>query len=301
MSSPPSEKDESWTILKLIRWTTDDFSKHSIDSPRLDAELLLSSLLGCERVDLYLRHGEILNREKLAAFREFVRRRRAREPVACITGKKAFRKIDLKVTPEVMTPRPETELLVDAVISCIEKSAKDHGHLLRRILDLGTGSGAIALSLAAEFPELDIRASDISEGALKIARENAKLLGLEGKIHFVRGDMFQPFSGETPFDLIVSNPPYIPTGAIPSLMPEVSQFEPKEALDGGPDGLEPIRKILKQAPTHLSPGGWLWLEVGDGQAQQVIEAAKPPLIHKETVKDYSGIPRVAGFSKDRTA
>jgi release factor glutamine methyltransferase len=248
MSPQDNSNKKTWTIVELIRWATEDFTKLEIDSPRLDAELLLSHVLRCKRVDLYLRHDEALGKDTLDSFRELVKRRRKREPVAYILGRKAFREIEVKVSP-------------------------------------------------AEFPDIEVSASDISGAALEIAKENTAQLGLEGRINFIQGDSFSPFSEGQCFDLIVSNPPYIPTGVIPSLMPEVRDFEPREALDGGKDGLEFIFAILVEAPAHLSPGGWLWLEIGDGQAERIIDAAKEPLIHKETINDYSGIARILGFKK----
>jgi release factor glutamine methyltransferase len=296
---PVNENLGSVPIFELIRWTTKEFSRHGLDSPRLDAELLLSHILGCGHVDLYLRHDENLGTEVLGAFLELVHRRTKREPTAYITGQKAFREIELKVSPAVMIPRPETEILVDAVISCLEKIEDSGGCLVRRVLDLGTGSGTIALSLARVFPELDIWASDSSKPALDLARENARHMGLESRINFVQGDRFRPFCSGPEFDLIVSNPPYIPTNVFPSLMPEVRDFEPRVALDGGEEGLEFIFEILEQAPRHLGPSGWLWLEVGDDQAEQVIAAAGSNLSHRQTIKDYAGKPRVLGFKWER--
>ncbi len=291
MSDPPPDKDRSWTILDLVRWASSDFTRLDLDSPRLDAELLLSHVLGCRRVDLYIRHEEVPGPERLASFRDLIRRRRKREPVAYIIGRRSFRDIELRVSPAVMVPRPETEILVDSVISCL-KSSTD----ARRVLDLGTGSGAIALSIAKEFPGIEVWASDVSAEALDMAKENAELLGLKESVQFVKGNRFEPFSGAPPFDLIVSNPPYIPTDVISALMPEVRDHEPVIALDGGPSGFDFIFSILNQAPSHLIQGGWLWLEVGDDQARQVIAAAKNSFIHKETVRDYAGKQRVLGFS-----
>ncbi len=277
---------ERWTVLKVLRWTTEFFQKKGVRSPRLDAEVLLAYLLGTDRVGLYLDHDKPLKEEELAAFREMIQRRIAGEPVAYITGEKEFWSFSFKVTPACLIPRPETEVLVEEAI----RAAADAPHPLR-ILDIGTGCGAVAIALAKELGESEVWATDRSPYALEVAKENVERHGVGDRVRLVEADLFP--KDEAQFSLIVSNPPYIPTEEVLRLDPEVRDYEPLEALDGGPDGLKYLRRIAEGAPLRLRPGGWLLLEVGKGQAEEVqrilVGEGFSPV---ETVRDYTGVKRV---------
>lgn len=277
---------ERWTVLKVLRWTTEFFQKKGVRSPRLDAEVLLAYLLGTDRVGLYLDHDKPLKEEELAAFREMIQRRIAGEPVAYITGEKEFWSLSFKVTPACLIPRPETEVLVEEAI----RAAADAPHPLR-ILDIGTGCGAVAIALAKELEKSEVWATDRSPYALEVAKENVERHGVGDRVRLVEADLFPKDEGQ--FSLIVSNPPYIPTEEVLRLDPEVRDYEPLEALDGGPDGLRYLRRIAEGAPLRLRPGGWLLLEVGKGQAEEVqrilVREGFSPV---ETVRDYTGVKRV---------
>ena len=268
-----SDRDRSWTVLELLRWTTDYFKRAGIESARLDAELLLAHALETERLRLYVDFEKPVLPAERDRFRALVRRRaQDRVPVSILLGEREFWSLSFKVTPDVLTPRPDTETLVEAALSkCkgpgkADSSAADSDRK-RRILDLGTGSGAIALSLASELPEADITATDLSQAALQIAAENADRLPQGERIRFLHGDLFEPVANER-FDLVVSNPPYVARKDARSLPPELAH-EPEMALFGGEDGLDVIRRLVAEAGRHLSPGGWLLIELSPDQAGTV--------------------------------
>lgn len=276
---------ESWTVLKLLRWTAEYFAGRGIDSPRLDAELLLADTLGLDRVGLYLNFERPLEAEELAAYRERVRRRAAREPLAYILGRTEFWSLPFKVTPEVLIPRPDTELLVEAALQRVTAAP--------RILDVGTGSGALAIALVHECAGGTATAIDISPAALAVAAENAHGNGVAERITFIQADLATLPAG--PFDLVVANPPYIPTGDLATLMPEVRDFEPRLALDGGADGLAAYRALAGQVNRVLAAGGWLLVEVGIGQAGEVQALfAAAGLTELFIARDLAGIERVVG-------
>lgn len=278
-----------WSILRLLRWTTSHFSSRNIENPRASAEILLAHALGLRRIDLYLRHDQPLMSDELGRFRELVRRRLRHEPAAYITGHKEFWSVELSLSPDVLIPRPETECLVEAALECLPQNPEREN----RILDLGTGSGAIILAVAAERPGNRFYASDRSPAALKIAKGNAARNSLEGKIAFFCGDWFAPLKASGGFDLILSNPPYIRSADMESLQPEIS-FEPRNALDGGPDGLAAIRQILLQAPDCLAEEGFLVMEIGFDQGADTAEIARKCGVYGQIrcTKDYAGNDRV---------
>lgn len=283
--------EELWTILKLIQWTTQYFGRKGIAQPRTDAEVLLAHVLKTERIQLYLRYDQPLQPRELAEYRDVVLRRGAHEPLQYITGRQEFYSLELEVTPAVLIPRPETEILVETTLALL----KEQGLSSPWVLDLGTGSGAIAVALGHKNPQLRILAIDVSVAALAVARRNAKRHSLADRIHLVAMDLCQALSANLAvFDLIVSNPPYIPTKDIPGLAPEISSFEPRNALDGGSHGLAVIRRIIDQAHRVLRPSGSLLLEIGQGQAQLLRDqtAAHPAYQSMEFIDDFSGIPRV---------
>lgn len=290
---------EDWTPLKLIQWTTGHFEKKNIPNPRLDAELLLAHVLQCPRIDLYTGYEKIVSEKDLATFKALIERRAKREPLQYMIGETEFWGLKIKVTPDVLIPRPETELLVEEALKNVGAGFSRPGRENRaptgiQILDIGTGSGCIAIALAKNLPDAKIVATDISREALAIARENAEVHGVADRIEFVLADIapWRAFQAEDrKFDLILSNPPYIPTAEFPELQPEVRDFEPRKALDGGPEGLEVIDRILDEAPAFLKPKGHLLLEIGEGQGEKLRVKAS------HIRKDYSGIERVFVFKK----
>jgi release factor glutamine methyltransferase len=278
--------EERWTVLKVIQWTTEHFQKKGLDNPRLEAEMLLAHLLGIDRMGLYLNYDRPLKEEERMAYREMIQRRTGREPLAYIVGYKEFWSLRFQVNPECLIPRPETEHLVEEAVRI--------GQGLQspvRVLEIGQGSGAVAIALAKELEQAQIVATDISAGACSLAQANAEAHGVGGRIRFVRGDLFPP--GEGPFSLICSNPPYIPTAEVLQLAPEVRDYEPLTALDGGEDGLRFLRLIAEGASAHLVSGGWLLLEMGQGQAAQVAKILQEQgFLSIDLISDYAGIKRV---------
>ena len=274
---------ERWTVLKLLQWTADYFRDKGIESPRLDAELLLSATLEMDRVALYVNFERPLIADELARYREKVRRRADREPIQYILGETEFWSLPLSVNPFVLIPRADTEVLVEEALKRIDGCSN--------VLDVGTGSGAIAVALAHDKPELRVTALDCSAEALEVARGNARRNGVLEHVDCLAGDLNSLPPG--PFDMIVSNPPYIPSRNWEQLMPEVRDHEPRLALDGGDDGLEAYRRIAVQALKILSPGGWLLVEVGIGQAAVVSALFKAAgLTDVAQRDDYARIPRV---------
>ena len=250
-----------WTIGKLLDWAPGWLGRRGSESPRLDAELLLSSALRCERLDLYLQFDRPCEREELAGFKALVARRGRGEPVAYILGRKGFHAIDLEVGPGVLVPRPETEWLVDKVLAHFDGSTR-----IGTVVDLGTGSGALALAQAHPWRELeaapDIVATDVSDTALTCARRNAATLGLADRVRFIKGSDLEPVHDVAPVAAIVSNPPYVLTDVIPTLAPDVRAYEPHLALAGGADGMDVLRRIAAGAHALLSPGGLVAVELG---------------------------------------
>ncbi|UCF90153.1 MAG: peptide chain release factor N(5)-glutamine methyltransferase [Desulfobacterales bacterium] len=292
MQNQAKPKRPDWTILKLLQWTASYFRSHDIDSPRVTAEILLAHVLRVRRIDLYLRYDQPLTEDELTRFKAAIQRRIRREPVAYITGVKEFWSMDLAVTQDVLIPRPETECLVEETLRVMPvESSSPPG----RIIELGTGSGAVILALASQSSQHDYFASDISIRAVELARSNAKRQGLLGKIHFFCGDWFSSLKSDRGlFDCIVSNPPYIRTRDIPRLQPEIYEYEPAGALDGDENGLSCLRAIIAEAYRHLKPGGWLLLEIGHDQ-KEVVEDLIRAGGHYDQVhctQDYSGYDRV---------
>jgi len=281
---------ERWTVLKVIEWTQGYLRARAIPSPRLESELLLSHALGLDRVGLYLHHDMVLSPSELERFRELIKRRTRGEPLPYITGYKEFWSIPFRVDPSVLIPRPETEVLVEEALRIIGLE----GWTDPLVLDLGTGCGAIAVSLAKSISSGRIVATDLSWEALALARENALAQGVSGRICFVQGDGLS-FMKSTAgiFDQIVSNPPYVSHEEIESLQPEIRDFEPRHALDGGPDGLEFHRELLSQVPSRLKSGGWLIVEIGAGQGPKILESAEKASWTKRVriIRDYAGRSR----------
>jgi release factor glutamine methyltransferase len=290
---------KTWTIKELLKVTTDYLEEKEIESPRLSAEILLAHQLDIDRVKLYLRFDQPLHEREVAGYRSLIKRRLSREPIQYITGVQEFWSMDFAVGPQVMVPRPETELLVEHVLALCRQKRSTEGSC-GRILDLGTGCGAIAVAIARELEEVVVWATDISQGALDIARRNAKRHGVEGQMEFVLSDLWQNLSNqELTFDVIVSNPPYIKSEAIDSLPPEVRDYEPRQALDGGEEGMLYISDIIEEAPRYLNPGGWILLEMDPEQTTKalgLIEASNGYL-QMVRLKDYSHNHRVVMAQK----
>ncbi|WP_019554285.1 peptide chain release factor N(5)-glutamine methyltransferase [Propionispira raffinosivorans] len=280
-------KNEVWTIGSIIKWTEQYFRDKGVDSPRLDAEVLLSHVLKKERIYLYIHFDEPLEAAELASFRDMVKKRVQRIPVAYIVGAREFMGLTFAVSPMVLIPRPDTEILVEAVI----ERFKDKAQI--KFVDIGTGSGAIVLSLLHYLPLACAAAVDISQDALTVAAENAETLLVKDRVDFYLGDVYAPLTAEK-FDAIISNPPYIPNEDIAELEPEVRDFEPYGALAGGMDGLDFYRRLIVGGSERLKDGGFMAFEVGINQAGTVAALAEsiPELGKAEILKDYAGIERV---------
>ncbi len=278
---------EVWTIQKILDWTSTYFSSKSISNARLDAEWLLANVLNCTRLDLYLQFERILTPDERTQYREFVQRRTQREPVQYILGQAEFRGLVFQVTPDVLIPRPETELLVDAVLENI--AGRPDKHL--RVLDIGTGSGCIAVSVAKESPLTEVWAMEVSPEALKVARGNAASHGAE--IHFLQQDIFQPFVEKMPrFDIVVSNPPYVAPVEKEILPPEVKNYEPSAALFTPGDGLNFYRQFIKIAPEILAPEGFFILEMGYEKSNLINNLFTGNGYQTQIKKDYANIERI---------
>ena len=320
--------EELWTVQRLLVWTTGFFTKKGIEAPRRTAEILLSHVLGEDRVHLYMDFERPLNQEERGRFRELVQRRAAREPTDYLTGHRGFFGLDFAVDPRVLVPRPETEQLVELALSRLppgqkaaagsdESAPSDQEGLsqesacetemreagnsgadeVHHVLDLCSGSGCVGIAIAANRPNAAVVASDISRDALAVAEINAEKNGVRDRISFRCGDLFETLRSGELFDVIVSNPPYVRRGIIPTLSPEVRR-EPVIALDGGADGLDLIRSIASGAGNFLRPGGTLCMEIGDEQGEMVrqilIEAGFSEVLIE---KDFAGLDRIASGRK----
>lgn len=312
--------DKIWTIGRILKWTEQYFKDKGIESPRLDAEVLLAHVLEKQRIYLYVHFDEPLQPAELAAYREMIKQRVLRVPVAQILGEKEFMGLTFKVTADTLVPRPDTEILVQAAVERLkamkgeaktledealadgeeassaanrDEAAVDVSQEPLRIADIGTGSGAICLSVLRYLAGTVADTVDISPAARAVAEENAASLGLQDRVTFHTGDLLQPLVGMT-FAAILSNPPYIPEADIATLAPEVRLKEPHTALSGGQDGLDFYRRLAKEAPAMLVPGGFMAFEVGIHQAEPVAALAKanPLIARTEILPDYAGIDRV---------
>lgn len=282
-----------WTIRSVLEWTSGYFTSHHIDSPRITAEVLLAHTLNLKRIDLYLRYDQPLLPSELADYRLLVQRRRRHEPVAYIVGRKEFWSLDFAVNPAVLIPRPDTECLVETALRILDE--KRETERVPQILELGTGSGAVIIALASERPECRFFASDVSPAAVSTARENAIRNRVSDRISFFCGDWFTPLKPfNVRFDLIVSNPPYIRSGDMSRLAPDISRFEPRNALESGAGGLDAIGHIIERAPAFAVPGATVLLEIGHDQ-RAAVEAVgrRSGMYHSVDCKqDYGGHDRV---------
>jgi release factor glutamine methyltransferase len=280
-------RDRSWTVLELLQWTEKHFAGVGIETARLDAEVLLAHALGVPRLQLYVDFEKPIAEPERAGFRELVvRRARERVPVSQLLGSKEFWSLELDVTADVLSPRPETETLVEAALSRLPDREAAY-----RILDIGTGSGAIALALATERPAAHVTATDISPKALQIARANAEKLLLSERLRFLEGDLFGACAGEQ-FDLVVSNPPYVAERDREGLPPELAH-EPEVALFGGVDGHAVLSRLVAGVSDALSPGGVFAVEAGHDQTERIAEECRREGLEEvETLRDLARRPRV---------
>jgi release factor glutamine methyltransferase len=280
--------DEPWTYGRLLDWTAKFLAQKGCESPRLDSEVLLSHALGCKRIELYTRYEEPATEEERARFKELIRKRLEGCPVAYLVGRKEFFSLTFEVGPAVLIPRPDTETLVNECLALAKPMAEPS------LIDIGTGSGAIAVALAKRLPAAKVTATDLSTDALEVARRNAAKHGVAERIRFLHGDLFAPLPAGETFDFILSNPPYIASEEIASLPAGVRDYEPHTALDGGPGGYAVFDRLIREAPRYLKAGGYLIVEIGspqEGPARQRIEAHGGYDL-APTVKDGSGHPRV---------
>jgi release factor glutamine methyltransferase len=291
MAEPPA----SWTILSLLRWTTDYFRSKAVPEPRASAEVLLAHSLGLSRLDLYLRYDQPLTPEELARFKALMVRRRDGAPVAYLTGHREFWSLDFQVTPAVLIPRPETEVLVAAALEAANDFGKE-GQWWQAPwgLEVGVGSGAVVVALAQELPEINWLGVDLSGAALAVARENVRRHGVAERVKLLQGDLLAALRPKAAFELLVANLPYVPKAEWEQLPKEIKDFEPQAALLGGEDGLDLIRPLVRRAWEYVQPGGWVLLEVGDRQAETVaaLLAETGHYGGVEMIKDFNGIARV---------
>lgn len=281
--------EQTWTLGSLLDWTAKHLAQKGIESPRLDAEILLAHAAGCRRIDLYgLRFAEVAGPEIRQAYRDLIRKRLEGCPVAYLVGKKEFYGLEFEVSPAVLIPRPDSEHLVMECLKLGKPLPSPH------ILDIGTGSGNLVIALAKHLPSALLTSIDISGDALALAQKNAAKHGIHERIRFLQGDLFAPLAENEPFEIILSNPPYIPTGDIPKLAAGVRDYEPHLALDGGPDGFAVFDRLIDQARRHLAGGGYLLIEIGSPQEaharRRLAEFAEYELA--PTIHDSSGHPRV---------
>jgi release factor glutamine methyltransferase len=319
--------DESWTIGRLLTWTIDYLGRHGVENPRLDAEVLLATARGCRRIDLYAAYGEPADEHTRTAFRELVRRRAAGTPVAYLVGKREFYSLEFEVTPDVLIPRPETELVVVALLDHVKKRQAEVvrgspdsapgsteglqsgaearpavGPVVRSgdrpqtlaIADVGTGSGILAVCAAKYIANSRVMAIDVSPAALAVAKRNAERHGVAERITFIESDLFANLPAEARFDYIVSNPPYVSTAEIANLAADVREHEPHVALHGGEGGTDVIKPLVEQAAQRLKPNGALIMEVSPmigTEVEQIIRST-PQFELGQTMRDLAGHPRV---------
>ncbi|MFH1542345.1 MAG: peptide chain release factor N(5)-glutamine methyltransferase [bacterium] len=286
---------ETWTIQRLLNWTTEHFKSNNLESARLETEILLAHALDLQRIQLYANFNREVQPHHLAIFRSYVERRLKNEPLAYIVGFQPFLGLDFEVNNHVLIPRPETEQLVELAIERVKGSSLFTESPNPLILDIGTGSGCIAVSLAKYLPNAHVIGIDISEQALEIAKRNAVKHGVQDRCQFVVKNMLEKNVAETfrfPHDLIISNPPYIRSADIETLEPNVKDWEPKQALDGGADGLDYIRALFHLIPKGLNPKGLIMFEFGIGQAKEILNLSQGIFKETKIVKDLAGIERI---------
>jgi release factor glutamine methyltransferase len=280
--------EQPWTIRRLLEWTTQFLEQKRSESPRLEAQLLLAEALGCSRTHLYTHHDEEPAEEKRKAFKDLVQQRIKGKPVAYLLGRKDFFSLEFEVNPAVLIPRPDTEWVVTECLRLAKPMAEP------RILDVGTGSGCLAVALAKQHKGARVTAVDISPEALAVAARNAARHGVIDRVAFLEGDLFQPIPAGTRFDFVISNPPYIPRAEIATLAADVREHEPHLALDGGVDGFAVFDRLIAAAPDYLEPSGHLLVEIHAYQEEPCREriARHEGYELAGTIHDLAGLPRV---------
>ena len=288
MTAAPSAPPTTWTIRELLAWTTKYLGEKGVEAPRLEAQILLAHVLKCPRIELVARSDEEPSTPHRTAFRELVKRRVDGWPVAYLTGTKEFFLLPFQVSPAVLIPRPDTETLVLETLNRMKGMSNPH------ILELGTGSGCVAVALAANHKTCRVLAIDASPDAAELTRRNAKANRVDDRVTVLVGDLFDPVPAGSTFDAIVSNPPYISQGEYETLAADIRDHEPRMALDGGPDGLAFYRRIASKAEAYVKTGGWIVLEIGETQADAVISLFpnEKGFDVRPVVKDAGGRPRV---------
>ncbi len=279
--------NQPWTVGKLLDWTAKYLAEKGSEFPRLDTEVLLAHALGCKRIELYTRHGEEVPDDDRGRFKALIRQRVEGCPVAYLVGRKEFYSLELEVTRSVLIPRPDTETVVEECLRLAKEVAAP------AVLDVGTGSGCIAVAVAKYCKPARVTAVDVSGEALKVAGRNAARHGVAERVRFLEGDLFAPLPEGERFDFVLSNPPYIRHGDLAGLAAGVRDYEPHAALDGGPDGFAVFDRLVAEAGRWLAPGGHLIVEIGtaqEGTARQRVEARGFELA--KTVYDHAGHPRV---------
>lgn len=285
-------KTDNWTIGRLLNWTADYFTQNGLDSPRLDAEVLLAEACSCQRIELYTTFDEVANEQTRVAFRELVRRRAEGMPVAYLVGRREFYAMMFQVTPDVLIPRPETEFVVVALLDLIREQNNTNRTL--HLADIGTGSGVIAICAARHLENARVTAVDTSAEALDVARRNADAHHVTDRIDFCQSDLLAGLSAAGPFDFIVSNPPYVTVDEFSELSPEVREHEPREALVAGVRGTEVIERLVDQSAGLLKTAGWLIFEISPMIADDVCAVVESSGKWQscEIVKDLAGHERV---------
>ena len=287
---PPENSDQGdrWTVGRLLTWTTDYLKRRGSESPRLDAEVLLAHVLDWTRVKLYTHYEDLVDEAPRASYRELIRRRAEGTPVAYLVGHKEFYSLTFKVSPAVLIPRPDSEFVVVEFLSRLK------GVAAPRCVDVGTGSGCLAIACAHQHKTATFTAIDISPEALAMAIKNTEIHQLGKRVRCLEGDLLEPVSNDEPFDVILSNPPYIAEAVIPDLEPGVRDYEPHLALNGGNDGLRVVTRLIEQSLGRLKKGGHLLLEIGTDQEEGVrsLIEQRPELQLAPTIRDHANHPRV---------
>ncbi len=301
MNAPATIGEASWTIGRLLSWTSEYFARCQIADPRLASEVLLAHAARCRRIDLYARFESILEPDNVDCFRGWVSRAAEHEPIAYLVGEKEFFSLPFRVTPDVLIPRPETETLVECVLDHCAKAELAHP----RLLDCGTGSGCLAIAALVHLPGATAVATDVSTAALAVAKTNAERHGVADRVALVEADgivLPEQVIPQDGFDVLMCNPPYVPASGMAGLEPTVRDYEPALALTDGGDGLSFYRMIAADTPLLLAPDAWVFVEVGDGAAQAVLEimTAAGNFEHRQTRRDrVVGKERVLAFSRKR--
>lgn len=285
----PSAPEGPLPLVEVLKRTEAFLRKKGIPSPRLEAELLLAHVLGMDRLELYLKHDRPVTLTERDALRPLVARRGGREPLSWILGRRAFHRIELKIEPGVLDPRPDTETLVETVLAEIPAEGTEPVY----VADVGCGSGAVGLAIAAARPAVRLYAIDLDDTALRVTKANVAHLGLADRVAVLKGDLLDPVPANRPIDWVVSNPPYVARGDLAELEPEVRDHEPRLALDGGPDGLDIVRRLIPVAASRARLG--VWLEIGHDQAVRVADLLRrADLVDLRTARDLGGVERVIG-------